>query len=244
MTYDFGSFNNWGTLKRVALRADLHDEAARQGMRVIAAEEDIAEGVSYLVKCDARFGAVVERNGLPALRRAEPGLPGLLRIVTEQVLSLKAAGTIWKRLERELHPLDPPSILRRRHATLMKLGLSGAKARSFHALAQAAASGAFPIDSLDGQGDDEALALLMALPGIGPWTAEIYCLSCLGRADIWPAGDLALQRAAADLFDLPERPAPPAMIALAEPWRPWRAVAARLLWAHYRGLRGMPQAQS
>ena len=210
--------------------------------RVIAAEQDIAEGVAYLVGRDSRFEQIVARTGLPALRLSEPGLPGLLRIVTDQVLSLKAAETIWRRLERELHPLDPPAILRRRHATLMKLGLSGAKARSFHALARAAASGAFAIDSLHEHGDDNALALLMSQPGIGPWTAEIYCLSCLGRADIWPAGDLALQLAVADLFTLPSRPASRQMIAMAEPWRPWRAVAARLLWAHYRSLKALPQA--
>lgn len=211
-------------------------------IRVIAAEQDIAEGVAYLVQQESRFAPVVAQTGLPALRRTEPGLPGLLRIVTEQVLSLKAADTIWQRVARELDPLDPPAILRRRHATLMKLGLSGAKARSFRALAEAAATGAFAIDSLHQHGDDDALAMLMAQPGIGPWTAEIYCLSCLGRADIWPAGDLALQGAAADLFALPARPAPRAMIALAEPWRPWRAVAARLLWAHYRTLKALPQA--
>ncbi|CAN5332856.1 DNA-3-methyladenine glycosylase [soil metagenome] len=198
--------------------------------------------VDQLVAREPRFAAVVERHGLPALRLAEPGLPALLRIVTEQVLSLKAAATIWARLERELHPLDPPAILRRRHTTLMKLGLSGAKARSFRALAKSVGAGEFSFETLQGMADDDALAALVALPGVGPWTAHIYCLTCLGRADIWPSGDLALRAAAADLLkhdgDLKS------FIALADNWRPWRSVAARLLWSHYRGMRGMPQPQT
>jgi DNA-3-methyladenine glycosylase II len=84
----------------------------------------------------------------------------------------------------------------------------------------------------------------MGLPGIGPWTADIYMLSCLGRADAWPSGDLALQAAAATLFGLTERPDARLMMDLADGWRPWRSVAARLLWAHYRSLKGMPQAVS
>jgi len=85
---------------------------------------------------------------------------------------------------------------------------------------------------------------LIALPGIGPWTADIYALSCLGRADAWPTGDLALQASAADLFGLVKRPDSRAMLTLAEAWRPWRSVAARLLWAHYRSLKGLPQTVS
>jgi DNA-3-methyladenine glycosylase II len=92
-------------------------------------------------------------------------------------------------------------------------------------------------------GDDEIMAQLTRLHGIGRWTAEIYLLSCLARSDVWPAGDIALQAAAHDLFGLPERPTERALRQLAEPWQPWRAVAARLLWAHYRHLRGVPQAK-
>ena len=158
------------------------------------------------------------------------------------MISLKAADAIWQRLERELAPLDPKAILRRRQATLMKLGLSGAKSRAFHALARAAHKGEFELDSLHEHSTDEAIAALIALPGIGPWTADIYVLSCLGRADAWPSGDLALQASAADLFGIARRPDARAMLTLAESWRPWRSVAARLLWAHYRSLKGLPQA--
>jgi DNA-3-methyladenine glycosylase II len=210
--------------------------------RTIETEADLAEGVQWLLACESRFSRVIETCGLPPLRRAPGGLQGLLRIITEQMISLRAADAIWQRLERELAPLDPQAILKRRHATLMKLGLSGAKSRAFHALARAAHRGEFQPDRLNEHSDEQAVAALIALPGIGPWTADIYVLSCLGRADAWPTGDLALQASAADLFGLANRPDARAMLTLAETWRPWRSVAARLLWAHYRRLKGLPQA--
>ena len=212
--------------------------------KTIESEADLAEGVEWLLTHEPRFSRVIDATGLPPLRRAPGGLPGLLRIVTEQMISLQAADAIWRRIERELAPLDAKAILRRRHATLMKLGLSGAKSRAFHALARAAHKGEFQVDSLHLHSDEEAIAALVALPGIGPWTADIYVLSCLGRADAWPTGDLALQASAADLFGLTKRPDSRAMLALAEAWRPWRSIAARLLWAHYRSLKGLPQAVS
>jgi DNA-3-methyladenine glycosylase II len=212
--------------------------------KTIETEADIAEGVEWLVAREPRFRLVIDTHGHPPLRRAEGGLPGLLRIITEQMISLQAADAIWQRLARELAPLDPPAILRRRHATLMKLGLSGAKSRTFHALARAAHKGEFQVESLHQEADDAVITALVALPGIGPWTAEIYVLSCMGRADAWPTGDLALQAAAAHLLGLEKRPDARTMTSLAEAWRPWRAVAARLLWSHYRSLKGLPQAVS
>lgn len=212
--------------------------------KTIETEADIAEGVEWLIAREPRFRLVIDTHGHPPLRRAEGGLPGLLRIITEQMISLQAADAIWQRLARELAPLDPPAILRRRHATLMKLGLSGAKSRTFHALARAAHKGEFQVESLHQEADDAVIAALVALPGIGPWTADIYVLSCMGRADAWPTGDLALQAAAAHLLGLEKRPDARTMTGLAEAWRPWRAVAARLLWSHYRSLKGLPQAVS
>jgi DNA-3-methyladenine glycosylase II len=212
--------------------------------KTIESKTDLAQGVDWLLAREPRFSRIVDVTGLPPLRRAAGGLPGLLRIVTEQMISLQAADAIWRRIERELAPLDPQAILRRRHPTLMKLGLSGAKSRTFHALARAAHSGAFDVQSLHLAPDDEVIRMLVSLPGIGPWTADIYVLSCLGRADAWPTGDLALQASAADIFGLAKRPDSRAMLSLAESWRPWRSVAARLLWAHYRSLKGLPQAVS
>jgi DNA-3-methyladenine glycosylase II len=169
------------------------------------------------------------------------GLEGLLRIVTDQLISLQAGAAIWQRIEYELAPFEAPRIARKREASLMKLGLSGAKARCFKSVAQAVAKGDLDFAKLAQRSDAEVLTALTALTGIGPWTADIYLLSAMGRADAWPAGDLALQAAAHHLFELPERPAAGPLTSMAEPWRPWRSVAARLLWSHYRGLKGMSQ---
>ena len=128
------------------------------------------------------------------------------------------------------------------HTRLMALGLSGAKARTFQALAKAVCEGHLQFDELAGVSDDDVVQRLQKNKGIGPWTADIYLLSAMGRADAWPAGDLALQAAAQDLFGLPGRPGPQDMKRLAEAWRPIRSVAARLLWSHYRGLKGMTQS--
>ena len=124
----------------------------------------------------------------------------------------------------------------------MALGLSRAKAKNFHGLAAAVASGAMDFTALESMDDGTAHKALVALPGIGPWTADIYLLSVLLRPDAWPWGDVALQAAAQHLFDLPERPGKAAMLEWGERFRPHRAVAARLLWAHYRGMKQMSQA--
>ena len=184
--------------------------------RTIETQTDLAEGLAHLATCHPRFGEIAERLGPPALRRAPPGLEGLLRIITDQMISLQA--------------------------TWLRLGLSRAKARSFKALAQAVDTGAVPLDRFPAMSDAEIAQSLIAVPGLGRWTVEIYLLSYLGRSDVWPAGDLALQIAAHDAFGLEARPNEARMRALSEPWQPWRAVAARLLWAHYRSLRNMPQA--
>jgi DNA-3-methyladenine glycosylase II len=212
--------------------------------RIIAGKDDIAEAVAYLCRREPRFAALVERNGHPPPRLAEGGVPGLLRIIVDQMISLKAGEAIWRRVEAELSPFDPETILRRREATLMKFGLSRAKARSFRAIAKAVRDGTCPLGALHLHTDEEAMAALRAIAGIGPWTAEIYLLFCLGRADIWPSGDIALQSAVQSVFGLRARPSAKQTIALAEPWRPWRAVAARLLWSHYRELKGIPQPTS
>lgn len=202
----------------------------------------LAEGIRAICAVEPRFQAVVDVHGLPSLRHAEGGLEGLLHIVTEQFLSLAAAYAIWKRLAMRLQPFNALQVLGCDLDELKALGLSTAKARSFHHIAGLVQSGNFVPGDLAGHSDKDAHAKLLALPGVGPWTAEIYLLSVLQRADVWPWGDVALQVAAQDIFRLPTRPGKAEMIALAEPFRPWRAVLARLLWSHYRDLKGVKQA--
>ena len=209
---------------------------------VIATDADVARGVEFLVAREPRFARVVETHGIPPVRRVENSLPSLLNIITEQLISLKAAAAIWQRIETRLHPFEPAKILAFSHDELKQLGLSGAKARCFQAITAAVHRGELNFQSLNDMSDQETHAALLALPGIGPWTADIYVLAALGRADVCASGDLALQLAAQDLFALNQRPSPKAFLALAEAWRPWRSVAARLLWSHYRGLKGLSQA--
>ncbi len=200
--------------------------------------DDLQVAVERLIAAEPRFAAVVERHGLPPLRPARPGLESLLRIVTDQLISLKAGAAIWTRLAARLEGFEPATVLAASQDELRALGLSGAKARTFHAAALAfAEAGAFNADNMS---DDEFQRWLMAIPGVGPWTASIYLLMALRSADAWPASDLALQIAAQDLLALGEKPSSHLMAGLAEGWRPQRAAAALLLWRHYRALRGMP----
>jgi DNA-3-methyladenine glycosylase II len=210
-------------------------------MRTLNDETDIAAAVASLLALEPRFTVVTATHGHPPLRRAHPGLEGLLRIITDQLISRQAGIAIWRRIEAKLAPFEPLAIARKREASLMRLGLSGAKARSFKAVAAAVANGTLDFKALSHAPDAEVLAVLTAIKGIGPWTADIFLLSAMGRTDAWPAGDLALQVAAQQLFALTARPNHKELTQIAESWRPWRSVAARLLWSHYRGLKGVSQ---
>jgi len=200
--------------------------------RSIRTRAALRAGIAELCAIEPVFARLHDAVGEPPLRLAPPGLATTLRVITEQSISLKAAAAIWARLEQAFDPHDGASVLAVPPERLRELGLTMAKARAFHGLAAAAETGLFgELSRLD---DAEARRLLVALPGIGPWTAEIYLLSCLGRADAWPAGDVALQTAAGRAFGLDPRPSERALMAMGEPWRPWRSVAARLLWSYYR----------
>lgn len=199
---------------------------------IIATRADLEEGIAELIGLESRFGPVVERLGTIPLRIEPAGLASLLAIITEQSVSLKAAASIRKRLDAAFDTGDADAILGVPVEDLRALGLTRSKGRAFHAAAQAARDGL--LEALVTLRDDDAKRALTALHGIGEWTAQTYLLSCLGRSDAWPAGDVALQTATATLFSIDPRPDVRQMVALAEPWRPWRAVAARILWTWYR----------
>jgi DNA-3-methyladenine glycosylase II len=205
-------------------------------------QASLEKAVRKLCKVHPEFKSVVKQSGVPSLRASAGGLPGLLHMVTEQFLSLAAAAAIWKRLAKRLAPVEAEIVLRCSQDELMALGLSRAKAKSFHGIALAVSTGAFSFDALTLMDDGAAQRVLVELPGIGPWTADIYLLSVLLRPDAWPWGDVALQASAQNLFRLAARPSKLEMLALGESFKPHRAVAARLLWAHYRGLKNIPQA--
>jgi len=200
----------------------------------IHTEADLDAALAALSRADPRFAALVTAAGRPPLRRRPDGFAGLAAIIVAQQLSTASANAIWGRLAAAFDPLDPAAIMRARPARLARLGLSAPKIRALKEIARAVNRGELALAALGELAAEDAHAALTAVHGIGPWTADIYLLSCLGHADAWPAGDLALQEAARLAFSLPARPTVKEMQALADPWRPWRAVAARILWSYYR----------
>lgn len=199
----------------------------------LRSQSDLTDAMSLLVAADPRLAPVLAKAGHPDLRQGEPGFAGLARIICGQQLSTASARAIWERLQNAFDPFHPEALRRARADRLGRLGLSAAKIRSIKAIAHSIAKGEFDLDTVAQSEADAAHQALVALHGIGPWTADIYLLFCLGHADAWPAGDLALQESARIAFALKSRPTHKEMIALAEAWRPWRGVAAHLLWAYY-----------
>ena len=200
----------------------------------IHTEADLAAGMAALVLQDPRLAAVLEKSGMPGLRRRADGFAGLASIVVSQQVSRASANAIWDRLTAACDPFDHTAVLRARPAKLARAGLSAPKIRTLKAIAKAIDLGELDLPSLVEMPADEAHAALTAVHGIGPWTADVYLLFCLGHADTWPAGDLALQEAARLLLALKTRPTPKEMGPLAESWRPWRGAAACMLWSYYR----------
>src|SRR5499426_4429633 len=203
----------------------------------IHTEADLDHAIARLIDADPRFGAVLSRAGRPPLRRRADGFAGLASIVVSQQLSTASAKAIWERLNQAFDPLDHTAVLRARSAKLARVGLSTPKIRALKAIAKAIDRGDLDLPALVEQPADEAHAALTAVHGIGPWTADIYLLFCLGHADAWPAGDLALQEATRLLLALKDRPTAKEMGPLAEAWRPWRGAAAYMLWAYYRAVK-------
>ncbi len=196
-------------------------------------QSDLAAALAQLVVADPRLAPVLDKAGEPTLRRGEPGFPGLARIICGQQLSTASAGAIWARLKDAFDPFHHDALRRARPDRLGRLGLSAAKIKSIKAIATEIAKGNLDLDHVAQSDADTAHQMLIALHGIGPWTADIYLLFCLGHADAWPAGDLALQESARIAFGLEARPTTKEMIVIGDMWRPFRGVAAHLLWAYY-----------
>jgi DNA-3-methyladenine glycosylase II len=189
----------------------------------------VAEGAGWLAKQEPRFAEALPLVGALPLRREEDGFAALLRAIVGQQVSVASARAIWGRLEG-LGLTDATAMASASDEDLRAAGLSRQKARYGRALAQSG----IDFSVLRGIPDAEVVRQLVAVPGIGVWTAEIYAMFALGRADVFAPGDLALQEAARMLFRLEARPTEKALRAMAEAWSPWRSVAARILWAYYR----------
>lgn len=200
--------------------------------RIINGPEDIAEGADWLVKVEPRFSIAMAAIPEIPLRRRPEGFAQLLSAVVSQQVSTASAAAIWARVEAAGFA-DAAAVRAARDEDLRAVGLSRPKARYAKALADAG----IDFVALRERPDEEVIGILTAVPGIGRWTAEIYAKFSLGRADVFAAGDLALQEAARVLFDLDVRPGEGAFRRMAGAWSPWRGVAARLLWAYYRTLK-------
>jgi DNA-3-methyladenine glycosylase II len=200
-------------------------------------QDDLEDAIRALVKQDPRLRPIFETTGMPALRRREPGFAGLAHIVCGQQLSTASASAIWTRVSRAFDPFEPDALRRARADRLGRLGLSAAKIKTLKNLARELAAERLNIDVLANEDADAAHNTLTSLHGIGPWTADVYLLFCLGHGDAWPAGDLAVQEAVRSGLGLKKRPTAREMAPLAEPWRPLRGAAAHLWWSYYRVLK-------
>lgn len=194
----------------------------------------LKRGLTALAKADPVMARLAAEGVVPQLRKRPPGFEGLAWIIVGQQVSTASAAAIWGRLRLLLDPPEPARFLSLSDEDLRGAGLSAMKVRTIRATATEIVEGRLPLDRLDELPADEAHGLLTRVKGIGPWTADIYLLFCLGHPDAFPGGDLAVQEAARIAYGLAARPDAKALTALAESWRPWRGVAAKVLWAYYR----------
>ncbi|WPB85060.1 DNA-3-methyladenine glycosylase family protein [Sediminicoccus rosea] len=194
-----------------------------------------------LFAAEPRFAQIEERAGPLPWRSRPRGFAGLLRTICGQQISNQAAGAIWRRLSALPGALTPEGLLAMDDATLCgTAGLSRPKAAHARSLATACLDGTLDFDRMASLPDAEAVAMLSAVRGLGPWTAEVHLIFAEGRADIFPSGDIALANSARHLFALEARPAPKPLARMAEAWSPARSLAARLLWHHWRHETGRP----
>ena len=195
--------------------------------------ETLAEGVAELARRDPHLAAVVARHGAPPLWDRPPGFQTLVQIILEQQVSLASGRAAYGRLEKVAGTVNPEQIVELDDAALQSAGLTRQKASYIRGLAQAIVAGDFDPGTLADLDDEGARASLTALRGVGSWTADIYLLMALGRADIWPAGDLALVAAIREVKRMRSLPSVDRVARITRGWSPWRAVAARVLWHHY-----------
>lgn len=197
--------------------------------RIIETDLCVAEGAGWLASREPRFHHALTLTGPLPLRRRSDGFEALFDAIVSQQVSVASARAIWERLSAAGFT-GPDAVANATDADLRACGLSRQKIRYGKALAGAG----IDFSALRHEPDDSVIATLVALPGIGRWTAEIYAMFSLGRADVFAPGDLALQEAARILFGLDTRPSEKTLRRMADDWSPWRGVAARLLWAYYR----------
>lgn len=194
----------------------------------------LKHGIDSVARLEPRVAEALARAGYPAPRISQRGATTLMRTIVGQQISFKAADSVWAKFTGLVgDPTDMAHIAALPIETLRSAGLSGQKAGYVQSLAEHVASGALNFDALPAD-NDEAVAALVAVKGIGRWSAEIYLLFAEGRLDIWPAGDLAVQIELGRILGLENRPTEKATRELVEPWRPHRGAMAVFMWHHYK----------
>jgi len=200
--------------------------------------ESLRLGAQILAGMDADLACVLKRLGVPPLWARRPGFPALVQIILEQQVSLAAARTMYQRLYSHLGGMTAEGVHALRVDGLRKLGLTRQKASYCHGLAAMILSGTLDLAATARGADQDGRLALLAVPGLGPWSVDIYYITALRRPDLWPQGDLALASALRDVKRLRETPSREEQESLTSDWSPWRSVAARILWAHYLDCRG------
>lgn len=206
------------------------------GTQPTTAEQRFAADVAWLVASDAHLAQVVEGAGVPPYWSRPGGFPTMVLFVLEQQVSLASAAATFRKLADLVGGMTPEHVLAA--SEMRSAGVSRQKERYLRALADAVVDGSLDLPSLEDLSDDDVATALMRLPGIGRWTADVYLLACLGRPDLWPVGDRALQVAAAETLGMAEVPSQTELEAIGERWRPHRSTAARILWHGYLVRRG------
>ena len=202
---------------------------------MILTEKSLALAARELAACDEMLGQIHAAHGDPPLWRRAPGFQTLVHIILEQQVSLKSAKAMLVRLEAAIQPFAPERFIELGDAYLRGLGVTRQKSAYVLDLSASIVNGDLSFTKLARMSDEEARMVLTRVKGIGSWSADVYLLMAMRRADIWPAGDLALAVAMKELKGLGKRPGPEELERIAERWRPHRAVAARMLWQYYLG---------
>jgi DNA-3-methyladenine glycosylase II len=211
---------------------------------VILTVDSFSATVDHLVTSDRDLARLVDAFGTPAFWQRPAGFPSLVLFILEQQVSLASAAAAYRRLSSRLGQMTPERLLATTPEELRADGVSRQKDRYLRELAAALTSGRLDLSALSAVDDDNVRSQLTVIPGIGRWTADVYLLACLGRPDLWPVADRALQVATAEALALPDVPGPNELDLVGERWRPHRSTAARLLWHGYLGRRGRVETPS